>query len=205
MKKYLTKAIAMAIVAMSVMTFSPLRANAEWKQDNKGWWYTQGGSYSTGWKLISENWYYFDSDGYMVTNTSVGGYYLNENGAWSSSVSWDEAQKMIEKATEETTHYRLDYNGMISKNNTYTGEWPGDHGANLSKDKFYNLIGTNEDMYYFQISAMDHYFVGKGTGRVYYFCPGNGFAILEVKENGLTVKSWYKEKNGDQNWHIYIE
>ncbi|NRY61529.1 hypothetical protein DZE40_002624 [Clostridium beijerinckii] len=31
MKKYLTKSIAMAIVAMSVVTFSPLIANAEWK------------------------------------------------------------------------------------------------------------------------------------------------------------------------------
>ncbi|NRY61532.1 hypothetical protein [Clostridium beijerinckii] len=204
MKKYLTKSIAMAIVAMSVMTFSPLRANAEWKQDNKGWWYTQGNSYSTGWELIGGNWYYFDSDGYMVTNTSSGGYYLNENGAWSSSVSLDEAQKMIEKVTEERKKYdssfRLVYNGVISKNNTATGNWPGDY-SNLSIDKFYNLIGTNEDMYYFEIPVMDHYFVGKETGRVYYFCPGNGLATLEVQENGVVVKSWCKDKKGDQNWY----
>lgn len=205
MKKDLTKVIALATITTALIALNPIGASASWKQDNTGWWYTEGSSWATGWRLLDGNWYYFNSDGYMVTNTSIGGYYLNENGAWSSSVSLDEAQKMIEKATEERkqydSSYRLVYNGVISKNNTYTGDWPGNDGPNLSKDKFYNLINTNEDMYYFEIPVMDHYFVGKETGRVYYFCPGNGLAVLEVRENGITVKEWYKNKNGDQNWY----
>lgn len=62
-------------------------ASSEWKQNSTGWWYKEGSSWATGWRLIDGNWYYFNSDGYMVTNTSVGGYYLNENGVWSSSMS----------------------------------------------------------------------------------------------------------------------
>jgi len=38
----------------------------------------------TGWLLTGGKWYYMNpTDGSMVTNRMIGGYYLNSNGVWS--------------------------------------------------------------------------------------------------------------------------
>ena len=79
------KIIASALAIASIMAMNPIGVNAEWKQDNKGWWYTEGNSWVTGWKLINGNWYYFYSDGYMAHDCWIGNYYLNEQGAWTNS------------------------------------------------------------------------------------------------------------------------
>lgn len=63
----------------------------EWKQNNSGWWYqNDDGSYSTNsWQWIDGNndgiaeSYYFDSNGYLLANTTTpDGYQVNESGAW---------------------------------------------------------------------------------------------------------------------------
>ena len=36
----------------------------------------------TGWQKINEDWYFFNSDGSMVSNSTVDGYYLDQNGTW---------------------------------------------------------------------------------------------------------------------------
>lgn len=60
--------------------------SSQWKQDSKGWSYTEGNSYATGWRLIQGNWYYFDLDGYMACDTIIDDYYLGVNGAWTDSI-----------------------------------------------------------------------------------------------------------------------
>jgi hypothetical protein len=63
--------------------FVPMQANAEWKRDQSGWWYTEGSSWATGWRNIDGSWYYFNpNSGYMAINTTVNGYYLKETGEW---------------------------------------------------------------------------------------------------------------------------
>ena len=53
MKKLkLTKVIASTLVVISVLALNPIGANAEWKRDHTGWWYTEGNSWATGWRLI---------------------------------------------------------------------------------------------------------------------------------------------------------
>ena len=49
-----------------------------WVEDSTGWWYDNGdGSYPKDrWKLISNKWYYFGSDGYMVTG------WIKYKGGW---------------------------------------------------------------------------------------------------------------------------
>ena len=37
---------------------------------------------ATGWVLSNGKWYYLDSDGHMLANTSVGAYRLDASGAW---------------------------------------------------------------------------------------------------------------------------
>lgn len=63
----LSKIIASALIAVSVFALNPTGANAAWKKDSTGWWYTEGNSWATGWRVIGGKSYYFESDGYMVT------------------------------------------------------------------------------------------------------------------------------------------
>lgn len=109
------KLISSILLVASVLTLSPIGVNASsvrevWQKDSKGWWYgTENGSWwATGWKLIDGNWYYFDEDmGYMAHDTTIDGYYLNSNGAWTTSVptgnnqngslTMVEAEKLLER------------------------------------------------------------------------------------------------------------
>ncbi len=79
MKKKILTCLLVSILVVGVL---PIGASAEWKQDNKGWWYSEGNSYSTGWTKIDGNWYYFDNKGYMESGQYIGNYYLNSNGVW---------------------------------------------------------------------------------------------------------------------------
>ncbi len=59
-----------------------------WHQDSKGWWYADSATTycRDKWARINDKWYYFDKEGYMMSNTwrvEAGGdtYYLGEDGA----------------------------------------------------------------------------------------------------------------------------
>lgn len=83
MKKFkLTKIITCSLIVTSILALNPIGANAEWKQDNNGWWYENSDSYYTGWKNVDGKWYFFNSDGYMVHDTTIDGYQLGSDGAW---------------------------------------------------------------------------------------------------------------------------
>ncbi len=60
-------------------------ANKEgWQKTAEGWQYYENGKKATGWKAISEKWYYFNEEGYMATGwVPVDGcwYYLNSDGS----------------------------------------------------------------------------------------------------------------------------
>lgn len=86
MKKFkLTKVIASLLIAASVLALNPIGANAEWKQDSTGWWYTEGNSYVKGWRPIDGKWYYFYSNGYMAHDTTIDGYKLGADGTLESN------------------------------------------------------------------------------------------------------------------------
>lgn len=76
-------------LGLSVLSAMPAFAG-QWKQDATGWWYqNEDGSYPTStWKWIDGNndgiaeSYYFNESGYIVVNTSVEGYTVNADGAW---------------------------------------------------------------------------------------------------------------------------
>lgn len=83
--KKIKNIVAAVMTAITIMVVSPIAANAEWKQDSTGWWYADGSSWYTGWKLIDGNWYYFYSSGYMAHDTTIDGKYLNSSGAWTEN------------------------------------------------------------------------------------------------------------------------
>lgn len=71
MKKLkLTKLLSGTLVITSVFALNPIAASAQWKQDSKGWWYTEGSSWARGWRTIDGSLYYFESNGYMMNNRS---------------------------------------------------------------------------------------------------------------------------------------
>lgn len=78
----LRKVIAYSLIAASILTIYPTSANASWKQNSTGWWYTTDNSFATGWKQIDGKWYYFYSDGYMAHDTTIDHYKLGSDGAW---------------------------------------------------------------------------------------------------------------------------
>ena len=110
----LRKTVAGSLVIVSALALNPLIANAEWKNDNIGWWNTEGNTWSIGWRLIDGNWYYFGEDGYMETgwlqfsdgewyylnsdgsmahDTVIDGYTINSDGTWSQSVQKNDSQQ----------------------------------------------------------------------------------------------------------------
>ena len=60
-----------------------------WQNNGGKWWYGTNASnsdyYRHTWKCIDGNWYYFEGDGYMAHDTSIGGIYVGHNGVPSMS------------------------------------------------------------------------------------------------------------------------
>lgn len=88
MKKNFVKVLTLATL---LSTFYPLTSFAgEWKSDNNGWWYqNDDGSYPKNtWQWIDGNKdgisesYYFNENGYLLTNTTKDGCTVNGDGAW---------------------------------------------------------------------------------------------------------------------------
>ncbi len=105
-KLKLTKVIASLLVAASVLALNPTGASAQWRQDNKGWWYTDGDSWYTGWKQIDGKWYYFYPSGYMAKEIMIQGYYLNSSGVWSELTT--SGNLMFDKSTGTIVKYNDD-------------------------------------------------------------------------------------------------
>ena len=116
----LTKVIASSLIVASVLALNPIGASAEWKQNSTGWWYTEGNTWATGWRLIDKNWYYFYSDGYMAKDTTIGGYYLNSSGAWTNSIPNNYGagldslgQEILNNISGDNPSFDVKYNGDI--------------------------------------------------------------------------------------------
>ncbi len=86
-KLKLTKIVAGTLVIASVLVVNPIGASAEWKQDGRSWWYTEGSSWAKGWRVIDGSLYYFDQKGclvYSTPNEFEREYGLNGNGQFTN-------------------------------------------------------------------------------------------------------------------------
>ncbi|NRY59837.1 anthrax toxin lethal factor-related metalloendopeptidase [Clostridium beijerinckii] len=52
-----------------------------WSYVNQIWSYSENGKWVNGWKEIDGEWYYF-INGTMAKNTTINGYYINDDGVW---------------------------------------------------------------------------------------------------------------------------
>ena len=74
--KNFKRILASFVMLISLLAITPVGVSAEWRRDNKGWWYTEGDSWVNGWKHIDGKWYYFYATGYMAQNTKIDSYIL---------------------------------------------------------------------------------------------------------------------------------
>lgn len=103
--------MALGLTMLSVCFLNNVKVEAAWRKNSIGWWYTQGNSWATGWKLINGNWYYFDSNGYMQTGWIKSGqdwYYLYGSGEMAKNTVIGQ--------------YKLDSSGRWIQNNGYTSQ-----------------------------------------------------------------------------------
>ncbi|MCC8059887.1 MAG: hypothetical protein LIO81_03460 [Clostridiales bacterium] len=80
MKKQITLLLTGVLLA-SIPTITALAG--EWKDDENGRWYVyDDGNYPVStWDKVDDNWYYFDENGYLLTDAyTPDGYYVDENG-----------------------------------------------------------------------------------------------------------------------------
>lgn len=155
------------VTFMLIIMANSITANAYWKQNNKGWQYTNGDYYSIGWNIIDGNWYYFDDEGIMETgwiNDDEKWYYLNDSGYLDDSKT----------TTIMPDEMKIIYN-IVSIYN--------DSGIIKYENKGYiNEIGLNDTSLY-KFSSED------GLGNEfseYYYDPFNG-NVYKLKQGILTL------------------
>lgn len=108
MKKRLLVATAAAAMSM-VMSMTAFASMGNWQQDASGWWWqrTDNSYPANEWKWIDGNGdgtaesYYFDQNGYLITNTTTpDGYTVNADGAWVVDSVVQKRQVMLDLGDE---------------------------------------------------------------------------------------------------------
>lgn len=97
-KKYYAAGVAAVLCLATGMTSYA----GTWEKNDTGWWYQldDGTWPASTWfhDLADGNWYYFDQDGYMLSDTTTpDGYRVDLSGAW------DQVEKAVSDAAETAT------------------------------------------------------------------------------------------------------
>ena len=206
--------IVTMLLAAALGTVSPsMKAEAKWRADANGRWYTikaapgyavgwkQIGKYTyyfeknkyavTGWKLIDKKWYYFDIKGRLLANRWVDGYYLSADGSMAASTV----------ITSGDQSYTIDANGNIVRDPSSAD------GSNIlipgvTENK--NTWVENDGKYYYYnykgklakgwLRIRDKtYYLNTETGERYSgWLKYNGKYYYFDAETGLMLKGWNK-------------
>ncbi|MCC2147929.1 NlpC/P60 family protein [Lachnospiraceae bacterium CLA-AA-H246] len=209
--------IVTMLLAAALGTVSPsMKAEAKWKADAKGRWYTikaapgyavgwkQIGKYTyyfeknkyaaTGWKLIDKKWYYFDIKGRLLANRWVDGYYLSADGSMAASTV----------ITSGDQSYTIDANGNIVRDPS-SADGSDILIPGVTENK--NTWVENDGKYYYYnykgklakgwLRIRDKtYYLNTETGERYSgWLKYNGKYYYFDAETGLMLKGWNKIGN----------
>ena len=174
MKKAITIVIATATMASQAMpTFA-----AEWKQNEIGYWYQEdNGSYPTNcWKWINGKCYYFDSNGYMLANTTTpDGYTVDSTGAWTVN------GVVQTQSTEQTS-------GTVHHNENYD---PAHPLANMIDKWNLRLTAESNALNTLYIAGLPNVHALLTNQMEYYVEPSGSYGVEEQKEVEQAIYNWY--------------
>jgi len=194
--KYLRKIIVLAISSISIIIMNPIGISAKWKQDNTGWWYTEGTSWAIGWRNIHGKWYYFNSDGYMVNDTTIDGYNIGSDGAWiENNVSTKENQNYnsdsfdINVSLKYTIHIDDKIKGTNPNIIKATRQAIFNADCDFAESNNYNGYTVNNDILIFNViekgtDIWEVDFYEKKSDENEYNKIGYSFAIVEKQKDG---------------------
>lgn len=130
MKKNFVKVLSVATLLGMLSTSTAFAG--EWKSDNTGWWYQNNdGSYPTStWQWIDGNGdgvsesYYFNENGYLLTNSTKDGYTVNGDGAWTVNGVVQTQGQTTATNTAQNSSDEFPLKGRVEKYlNTYEGNY----------------------------------------------------------------------------------
>lgn len=174
MKKAIAIVIATATMASQAMpTFA-----AEWKQNEIGYWYQEdNGSYPTNsWKWINGRCYYFDSNGYMLANTTTpDGYTVDATGAWTVNGA---VQTQSTGQTSGTVHHNKNYD-------------PAHPLAGKIDEWRLRLTPESNALNTLYITGLPNVHAMLTNQMEYYVEPSGPYGVEEQKEVEQVLYNWY--------------
>lgn len=174
MKKAIAIALATATMASQAM---PAMA-AEWKQNEIGYWYQEdNGSYPTNsWKWINGKCYYFDSNGYMLANTTTpDGYTVDATGAWTVNGA---VQTQSTGQTSGTVHHNENYD-------------PAHPLAGKIDEWRLRLTPESNALNTLYITGLPNVHAMLTNQMEYYVEPSGPYGVEEQKEVEQVLYNWY--------------
>ena len=174
MKKAIAIVIATATMASQAMTAMA----AEWKQNEIGYWYQEdNGSYPTNsWKWINGKCYYFDSNGYMLANTTTpDGYTVDATGAWTVNGA---VQTQSTGQTSGTVHHNENYD-------------PAHPLAGKIDEWRLRLTPESNALNTLYITGLPNVHAMLTNQMEYYVEPSGPYGVEEQKEVEQVLYNWY--------------
>lgn len=174
MKKAIAIALATATMASQAMTAMA----AEWKQNEIGYWYQEdNGSYPTNsWKWINGKCYYFDSNGYMLANTTTpDGYTVDATGAWTVN---GVVQTQSTGQTSGTVHHNENYD-------------PAHPLAGKIDEWRLRLTPESNALNTLYITGLPNVHAMLTNQMEYYVEPSGPYGVEEQKEVEQVLYNWY--------------
>lgn len=160
------KKISLVLCTISFSMFMLVTAFAgSWKQDSIGWWYQEdNGSYPQHtWKKVNGSWYYFDSKGYMLSDSyTMDGYYLGKNGVWDVSVPRRVGLEEISNSLYQMNGYSLEFGAHTDSEEGETRFYVNFMGHGMSNVWHGMAIKYETD----NIDGLRIYFMGKGENDI---------------------------------------
>ncbi|KFX56031.1 cell wall-binding protein [Clostridium botulinum] len=202
----LKKVMASALIVTSILALKPIGASAEWKNDNTGWWYSEGNSYSIGWKSIDGIWYYFYPNGYMAKDTTVDGCILKSNGAYDAETQSKKISVVYPSNWLKVVENGIELNYLDDKGTNLTSIAVNMGG--LSKENFIKLekLSLGHDLGISKLETAEQVFNNKKADIIHYFRKDKNnryitiFHVVFYKGNVAYVFTISElEKVSDQN------
>lgn len=190
MKK--TTAFIGLVTGLCVLSSIPAFASG-WQKDTVGWWYGTNENnttwYNSGWQWVDGNndgiaeSYYFNSNGYIAVNTTVDGYTVNNDGAW--TVNGIVQTKQVSLTDTKTSTSGDSTNQQTSDSNSvFTSGWYEDANGRYYSFSTEEQRSSYENVWMWIDADLD------GVAECYYFGANSYIA------RNTTVDGWQVNENG---------